>query len=222
MRALLLLLLLSAPVHAGPWPRARGEVYVLSQHETGSDWSALYAEWGGPLGLTFGLDAGGEMRAMADPRAFAKARLRVFAARPLPDLGAWRWAVEGGVGLDLAQDADRDGAPETRRVPRMSVGLSVGRGLRWGGADGWATAGLRTEVAKGAARRDTLGVKFGWKPTPRDTLELSLYAERADGTAHWTAGPFYQRRVGRIGLRGGVVVTEAGEARLRLGVATEF
>ena len=47
---------------AGAWPRAPGEVYVATGQEAGEDgWTSLYAEYGGPWGLTYGLDVGGHV-----------------------------------------------------------------------------------------------------------------------------------------------------------------
>lgn len=221
MRVLLALLLLAtaAPdaARAGPWPRERGEIYWLLQQETGTDWSTLYAEWGGPLGLTFGLDAGGHAAAIAR-REPGLARWRSFARYPVgPAEGAWRFAVEGGVGTDLAVADEGIGT-----VPRVTLGLSVGRGLEWRGRGGWASADLRAEAARDLPLRLSGGAKLGWKPTDRDTFEISVDGERAGGARYWTVGPTYERRVGRVGLRLGLRYSEGGEARLRLGIAGEF
>ncbi|MBM2575262.1 hypothetical protein JQC91_02995 [Jannaschia sp. Os4] len=217
MRAILAFLLLATPLHAGPWPRAEGAVYWLLQHETGTEWSTLYAEWGGPHRLTFGLDAGGHALALADGTP-GLARWRSFVRYPLgPDAWTWRLAVEGGIGSDLAASEAGEAV-----VPRATLGLTAGRGFRWRGEDGWGSVTLRAERAERLPLRLSGGAKLGWKPTPRDTVEISVDGERTADAAYWTVGPTYQRRVGPVLLRGSVRLDEAGEARWRLGIAGEF
>lgn len=217
MRAILALLLLATPLSAGPWPRERGAVYWLFQHEPGHDWSSLYAEWGGPFGLTFGLDAGGHAVALArdEPGAVAA---RVFVRTPLgPRDGPWRFAMENGVGVDAL--ATPWG---TAKVAYTTLGVAVGRGLRWRERDGWLSVDLKADLAMDRSLRYRGGAKLGWKPTRRDTVELSVDGTSTAGEARWTAGPTYERRIGPLGLRGSLRRTERGDTIWRLGVTGTF
>ena len=232
MRALVLafaLPLVPAPVDAGAWPRAQGETYVLLGHEGGGDgWAGLYAERGGPWGLTFGLDAGAEPGVMDE--ADADARLRGFARLPVPlPWEPWRLAVEAGLGADVAT-TDDPSLPMTY-APRAGLGLAVGRPLATPIGDGWANVDLRADRrlsggtgAVGPERRVVLGATLGARPAPGHAVELGLHVEwDSDGGRFGALGPTWQRDVGRLGsVRLGVAITERGEARLRLGFARSF
>lgn len=225
MRALAVLLLLACPAGAGPWPRAAGEIYVYSGHEGGRDgWSSLYAELGGPLNLTFGLDLGGHVAgvAMADPDAVFDGRLRAFVRVPLRAadhggagwLAPWLLSVEAGLGQDMDGDFER--------ATRRSIGVTAGRGLgtRWG--DGWTTFGLRRTGGGGLGTRMEAEAVIGLKPTDRLTFEVGVFAERTDAT-YVAVVPTVQYGIGRLGdARVGIVLRDEGEAVLKLGIARTF
>ena len=231
MRALLVLLLalLPALAQAGAWPRARGEVYLQADAELGGrGWSGLYAEWGGPRDLTFGLAVGTEPAALRE--ADANGRGRVFVRAPLPvPWREWRLAVEAGVGADIRTTEHPD--LPVLYAPRLILGVSAGRGLRTPLGPGWVNADLRVgrRVHEpmgpvGPARRTVLDATLGVRPRDGHAVEMALHLEReGDGDTFAAVGPTWQRDLGRIGAaRLGVAVTERGEARLRLGFVRVF
>ncbi|UWQ18454.1 hypothetical protein [Jannaschia sp. M317] len=227
MRILVLLLLLSLPAQGGPWPRAQGQAYVFIGHEDGMDgWTSLYAEYGGPRNLTFGLDLGGHgMRALKTLPDPVDGRLRAFVRAPLLSgtqiregrprwLTPWLLAVEVGVGLDLADTGDT--------TPTWSLGTSVGRGFqtRWG--DGWTTVDLRLTEGGLKGRRINGQAVMGIKPTDRLTLEMGLFAEQ-EQTLSLTLAPTLQYEIGDYGgLRLGLSVTRDGDRIGRIGWARDF
>jgi len=228
MRALLALLFLATPAHAGPWPRAQGEAYVFVGHEGGRDgWTGFYTEYGLPYDLTFGLDAGGNlMRTATDPgerRVRAFLRMPVLTKMERPGwLAPWLFAVEAGIGHD---------EPETGEgTVRYSLGTSVGRGLqtRWG--DGWTTFDLRVAYGSDAPLRIETQAVAGLKPTPRWTVEMGLFAEQEiDMTTpvmddpEITFAPTVQYGLGRWGdLRLGIAIDRDGDSEARLGWARSF
>ena len=221
--AVLLLALLPGLAQAGAWPRPQGEVYVLLSHETGADWTGLYAEWGSANGLTFGLDLGGRVAALAALRPEGELRSRTFVRVPIRRASpVWRFAVELGLGRDTTSDTGDVLAP-MRAVDRTSLGLAVGRGFTWRDRSGWVSLDLRGEWGSGAGDRAVLGATVGLKPTDRDAVELGLFAESTDGRdTTYAIGPTWERRIGRIGARLGLGLTDRGEARLRLGLTTTF
>lgn len=254
MRFLGLLLLLPTLAHGGAWPRAQGETYTLLQAlaETGEDaWIAFYAEHGLSDRLTFGIDVGAHVGAMAvpDPEDLAnglgpegEGRARAFLRMPVtlpyvdPD-GPWRFSVEGSLGADIhPADAEH---PVPRHALRAGLGFSVGRGLdtRWGG--GWLNADLRHDrrlsrslsdrliaapaSVVGPDTRTTVAATVGLRPAPGHAVEMGFHMEREDDDTAYALGPAWQRDVGRFGAaRVGVAVTDEGRAVLSVGLARTF
>jgi hypothetical protein len=179
-------------------------------------WNSLYLERGGPRRLTFGLDGGARPARRGARWAHDDARWRAFVRVPLDDgTGNWRFAVEGGSGVDLTP---------LGLVPRLHVGGSVGRGLETRLGNAWVTGAARLEWAETAPERWTVSLKAGLKPRPRDAIEIGLHAERsAGGDLFATLGPTWERRItDRFSGRLGASVTERGRGRVNLGLVTEF
>jgi hypothetical protein len=227
MRALILLLLLSGPLAAGPWPRGEGRSFVLQGQEGGVDgWSSLYAERG--LGdLTFGLDAGGRLGGALDgtldpmPEGRARAFLRVPLVPPERvqatwprGLDPWLAAIELGIGAEYSTDGTTHATG--------SLGLTVGRPLEIRAWPGWTAADVRVTAGGADGPRWNAAAVLGARPTGRITVELGLFVEHGRGT-YWTAAPTLQYEFGAAGAaRLGFAVTDGGETVLRLGWARAF
>ncbi|MEM7643451.1 MAG: hypothetical protein AAF366_13105 [Pseudomonadota bacterium] len=227
MRALLVsLLLIPGLVQAGAWPRAAGEIYLsLSQEVDLDGWTGIYAEYGAPRDLTFGIDIGGhvargggalfigddEEEDATDGRAIAFLRvpLRVGTTR----LPQWKFAAEVGLGADWDDD-DTDG--------RLRLGLSVGRPLTTPLGHGWTNLDAKVEVSDTETARFGAGIVTGFRVTTRQTVELGLFAEREDTTSAAFL-PTYQIGVPRLGdLRFGATIRFDGPTDLRIGFARTF
>ncbi|MEM7710140.1 MAG: hypothetical protein AAF264_05200 [Pseudomonadota bacterium] len=224
--ALLLLLLPSAAV-AGAWPRAQGELYIFVSHDGFEDgWTGVFAEYGGPRNLTFGIDVGGQVVGGVaafrrgdledmdlDGRAIAFVRLPLPLGRDPP--GPWHAALELGAGADFDVEGASRGAE-----PRGRLGLSIGRGLDtpWGG--GWINLDTRIEPSRDGTRFG-LGAVAGLRPLKRLTVSVGLFAEYEDET-FVTFGPTLAYDVPILGeVQVGARFSE-GERRLVVGIARTF
>jgi hypothetical protein len=230
----LLLWLLPSLAQAGAWTKPRGETAVTWSHEGGEDgWSGLYVEHGGPWGLTFGLDTGGHLAggAMALYRgdlagAEADGRVVAFvrAALPMPEGTPWVAAVEFGGGTDLDVAAELD--PETpeivsrESVPRLRLGLSVGRGLSTRLGDGWLNLDLRAEPGRDDTRLG-LGATAGLRPRGWLAASISVFAETVEET-ELTLAPAVAVTVPRVGEIGVGARVKRDETRLFLGLTRRF
>ena len=236
MRALACLLcLLPGVAAAGPWPQEKGRVYAQLAHYGAADgWTGLYVEYGGPLGLTFGVDLGGHVTGLptllrtgaADRDVDGRIRSFVRAPVPLADwmgrpewMSPWLAAVELSLGRDFEAP---DAAGEMDTVDRIGLGGSVGRGFSTRLGDGWTTLDLATSMASGGADRTTFGLVVGLKPVERVAVELSLFGEREDDL-DYAIGPTVQYDLGEIvSLRLGVAQTSDGDVDLSFGLARSF
>ena len=159
----------------------------------------------------------------SDADARARAFVRVPVLRRLP---TWKVALEAGLGVDLR--TTRQAAAPLDHAPRATLGLAVGRPLVTPLGDGWASAELRLDRrlsgAVGPPSRTILGVTVGARPRAGHAVEIGLHLEaEAGGETYGAFGPAWQRDLGRFGSgRLGVIVTERGEARLRLGFVRTF
>jgi hypothetical protein len=133
-----MLLFVSAPAFAGPWPRGEGKGFLSFGYEITADTGLPtlplsesltgYLEYGVNKRLTFVLDGNRD----DDPEsqgAIAQLRYSLSAAE-----STHQWALSGGVGNDT-----RASGSESMSV----LGASWGRGFesRWGG--GWATVDVQ-------------------------------------------------------------------------------
>ncbi len=233
MRPLALLLaLLPTSAEAGPWPQEEGRIYVLVSHQgEGDGWTGLYAEYGGPFGLTFGLDTGGRVVGLAelsrtgftDRQTDGRVRSFVRIPVPLPGepgdgtlLAPWLAAVE----LSLGRDFEEDGTT----IDRYGVGATVGRGFSTRYGDGWTTLDLHAAFASEADTRTGLGFVAGIKPLPRLAVELGIYAERdGEDDPAYQIGPTVQYGFGRLGEgRLGMAYTSDGDTAVTLGWSRAF
>ena len=131
LRLLVLLIVLAAQVHAGPWPREKGKAFlsfssqVEGPNEFGlyDSFATLYAEYGLTDTLTLGIDLGGSATQMTKAVAFA--RLPIGRADNKTKL-----AIELGLGQVGGDNA-------------LRPGLSLGRGITVGERNGWATIDTR-------------------------------------------------------------------------------
>ncbi|MGR3541429.1 MAG: hypothetical protein ACU0BS_08365 [Hasllibacter sp.] len=208
-RALILTLALAAPAAAGPWPREAGRGVILGSVQTGRDgaWNSAWAEYGTRLG-TVALELGTRDR-LAGP---GDRRAALFLSRALPAPEGWALAWEAGIAVDLGGDAPRAGG---------RAGLALGRSVTTPAGPGWTSFALR---ASGAPdwHRVGLSAVLGVRATPRDTIEMRLYAEVEDGAdASGTAFAIWQRELGPIRLRAGLHHGTGGPA-VSLGLMREF
>ncbi len=124
--------LAAGPARAGAWLRAEGDGFASwsIKVQDGADaqgYSTLYAEYGLNPDLTGGLDIGSDEE--GDYKALA------FVLMPIrrDDLH---------IAFQLAAGAIADD-------PALRPGISVGRGLRIGGLDGWANIDMRAAITPG-------------------------------------------------------------------------
>lgn len=228
---LLSCLLLPTVAAAGPWPREEGRFYALVSHQGGGDgWSGLYLEYGGPRQLTFGLDLGGHVVGLGEPWFGADmdrdtdGRVRAFVRIPVPlpdgpdgagPLAPWLAAIEFSVGRDFEEDG--------RRLDRLGIGASVGRGFSTGIGDGWMTFDFGVSAVSGGATRTNSGALIGVKPTPRLAVELGVFAEHDDGELDYQIGPTVQYGFGRLGEgRLGVALKSDEGAAVTVGWSISF
>lgn len=241
MRLLLFVLtLLPLPALAGPWPQEKGNLYVLVSHQNGDDpWTGVYAEYGGPFGLTFGLDAGGHVAGLPQfvqtgiPDQDIDGRLRSFVRIPLPlpksgDGDAWHDPWLAAVELSVGRDFDDFDPP----VNRAGVGVTVGRGFSTPCGDGWTTLGASVAVPvlnDFSARpgfdpdnRYTAGIVLGLKPVRRLAVELAAFVE-VEGETSYQVGPTVQYSLGRIvDLRLGAAYRDDGRTVVTFGLSRAF
>jgi len=220
MRLLLVILWLSGlpgVAIAGPWPRTKGETYVFVGHFAGDEaWTSLYAEYGGPLALTFGLEVGGHLfdraGAKADGRLRSFVRLPIFKGRE--GLTPWLFAMEFGAGADIEESGDI--------APRLDVGLSAGRPFSTRFGDGWISLDVKASIGVDAKTRFNLSGVVGVKPTARLSVEAGLFAE-FDDNASITFAPVVQYDLNRAGsMRLGLAIKNEGGSALTLGWARTF
>ncbi|MCK0168235.1 hypothetical protein MWU52_11780 [Jannaschia sp. S6380] len=231
MRVLLLLLaLLATPATAGPWPRAKGDVYALLSHQGGREgWTGAYFEWGGARNLTFGLDLGGHVVGL--PRLMrtgysdiaVDGRVRSFLRVPVPlPEGAhvpnwfdpWLAAVELSLGRDYLEDSTQ--------ADRVGVGLTIGRGFDGPMGEGWITLDLHGSTTREDRTREQAGFVVGIKPRENLAVELAAFGEREDDT-HYQYGPTIQYGFGAFGEgRLGVARASDGGTRWTLGWSRTF
>ena len=208
MRFLALLLVLFAhAAEAGPWPRAKGELYVLVAHQGGGDgWTGLFAEYGGPFGLTYGIDAGGRVVGLPElmqtgftdrdvegrVRSFVRVPVPLPKGERVPDwLSPWLAAVELSVGRDFEDDGTGP--------MRYGIAATVGRGFSTPLGDGWTVFDIGTSFASDDAERRTgLAFTLGIKPWRQLAVELQAFAE-IEGNASYQIGPTFQYGFGKLG-----------------------
>ncbi|WP_372893503.1 hypothetical protein [Rhodosalinus sp.] len=146
--AILAAALCGAAADAGPWPRAAGEGFASGTWRGtlagGTEYSALYLEYGLGRRWSAGLDAGRAIGGATKAVAFIS-RARA-ADRPGPRLG-WQLGV---------------GRIDGRAVVRP--GLSLGRGFGEGARTGWLAGDALAEV----------GVAPGADPRPELTIDVKL------------------------------------------------
>lgn len=226
---LLALCLLPGPAAAGPWPREAGQIYVLTSHQGGGDgWSGLYAEYGGPRNLTFGLDLGGHVVGLAELRRVGftdrdvDGRVRAFVRVPVPLPGgqddSWRAPWLAAIELSIGRDFEEDG--ET--IDRFGVGMSVGRGFSTRFGDGWTTVDLATSFASEGDTRSSFGLVVGLKPRERLAVEFAIFGEYED-VIDFGIGPTVQYDFGKLGQgRVGAAYRSDGDAALTVGWSRSF
>lgn len=225
----LFLILLPGLAPAGPWMRETGDIYVLASHQGGGDgWTGLYAEYGGPFGLTFGLDAGGHVvglpqllqTGVADRQV--DGRVRSFVRVPIPLPGAdgddWRAPWLAAIELSVGRDFEEDGT----MIDRYGGGLTVGRGFTTRIGDGWTTLDVATSLAAEGPMRTSFGLLVGIKPVKRLAVELAIFGERED-TTDFAVGPTVQYDFGFIGqARLGIAHKSDGGTEWTFGVSRSF
>ncbi|MCQ0093635.1 hypothetical protein [Roseovarius sp. M141] len=128
----LLAWLAAGPARAGAWLRAEGDGFSSwsIKVQDGADskgYSTLYAEYGLNPDLTGGLDIGSDET--GDYKALA------FVLMPIR--------------RDTLHVAFQLAAGAIANDPALRPGISVGRGLRIGGLDGWANVDLRAPITPG-------------------------------------------------------------------------
>lgn len=215
--------------HAGPWPRAKGDVFFSLSHEVGRDgggWSALYAEYGLTPRWTLGLDIGN-----SQDRTTALA----FVQRAVGKQdGPGRLAFSSGIGIETGIEPQAFGM--VGAAWGRSLGTPLGPGwlavepqLRMGVAlsEDWPPTLVLDEDGKiattGLAKLD---LTLGATARPGLILMGQVQMEQAlegDPTARLTASAV--RDVGRRGkvlLGLSAPVMGEGEPSLKLGTWLEF
>lgn len=142
--------LAAGPARAGAWLRDEGDGFStwnikVQDGGTTKAYSTLYAEYGLNPDLTGGLDIGGDET--GDYKALA------FVLMPIR--------------RDTLHVAFQLAAGAIANEPALRPGISVGRGLRIGGLDGWANIDLRAPITPdnvGLAIDATLGLTI-WEGT---------------------------------------------------------
>ncbi len=216
LRILIIVLLLGSQVHAGPWPREKGKVFlsVSAQSEkspqTGlmNNFSAAYGEYGLTEKLTLGIDLGTD--GLTSSKAVAFARFPVLERE-----GPWLFAVEMGLGV-----------VDTRMAVRP--GFTLGRGLSLGQMGGWFTVDTRA-VLKGGPRGSFLetDVTLGLNSSERTKTILQLQTGLpSKGSAYAKFAPslvIVQKKPGHyleIGASAGLM--NAADYGVKVGVWREF
>lgn len=177
----------AGPAHAGAWLRAAGEGFASSSvkiqdAEATKSYGTVYLEYGLTPDLTGGLDIGSDEA--GDYKALAFVLMPVSRA----DLH---------VAFQLAAGA-------VAGAPAFRPGLSLGRGLRIGGLDGWASLDTRATITPGdvdLAMDATLGLdvwdgtKMIWQLQQGGALHEPDFL-RATASVVWQATPGMDIEVG--------------------------
>lgn len=214
MRLVILLLLMTTPVLAGPWPRAPGAQFMSMSVEGnhGIDrapaYGSLYYEYGLWPRLTLGVDAGMD--------SWGQSGTLIFARMPIVNTASGHWVTgELGVGAfgNLAGSE-----------PALRPGLSWGRHLDiWQG--GWVSleakyTRLLVSDQEWAKLEATMGLNHG----TRVKYLLQVTAESFSGLDPMaTVTPALAFRVGKsFHLVGGIIARSDGSAALKLGLWADY
>ncbi|MBE3640268.1 hypothetical protein [Mangrovicoccus algicola] len=249
LAACLLLIVWTAPLLAGAWPRGKGNGFlslsyeetmrrgeagaalglsdrVLTEEPDRYGFSAFYAELGVTDRLTFGLDAGQDH----GPDTYQVIAFAVMNVSPAD----WRTqiALELGLGqrdypadaFDAAPLAElEEGGTETVIRP----GLSLGRGFSTRLGDGWAAIDARVELRRDHGDRiPKIDTTLGIAPGPRSLAYLQLQYSDYPGTApNYRLVPTYVfRPLPWMALESAILWDVAGgnRAGLRAAIWLEF
>ena len=236
---LLLLILPACMAHAGPWPRAEGEVFLSLSAERdrdGNSYTGLYGEYGlrsrQTLGFELGHSNAGESSVM------------IWWQRALDDGdGPNRFAISSGIGV-----LERD----DKLVALAQVGASWGRGfdsLPWLGdvpGGGWLAVDARIKLANSdeeepdrtpdengrwSSRKVYLtpkttvktDVTLGWNASSSMMLINQLRLEDRDDTGFSAKlASSVVRDIGPVKMELGVVMKLSGEGEHAVKIGTWF
>ncbi|GHF04569.1 hypothetical protein GCM10016455_27290 [Aliiroseovarius zhejiangensis] len=170
--ALALLVVSGDPVHAGAWPREKGEGFVSGQVRQDVDTPedaptvSIYGEYG----LSDRWTIGGKLDYALAVRDIA--RMKAFARWHVPDDGGpWRKAI--GFAVEGTEDD-----------PQAVPSLHLGRGFDTAIGPGWLDMELAANVSILEERVDySAFAQIGVKPTPRLMTMVALDVTRMDAGA---------------------------------------
>uniref|UniRef100_UPI0035B1051E hypothetical protein n=1 Tax=Paenirhodobacter enshiensis TaxID=1105367 RepID=UPI0035B1051E len=217
MRAVLVLCLVASgpvPAAAGPWLRTPGTGFVSLSREVrpdGTDWSALYAEYGVSERLTAVLDAGSSE---AGGGGMAIGSVRV----PLWQGGAGRVALGFGLG-----EGWRDGGAPSYTV--VQGVLSWGRSFERAGRSGWTTLDATVRDTPGAAASERkLDATLGAWMRPGNALIGQAQFSDWNGGEQLRLGFGWVTRLGPVSVETGVGqrLRQGRETDLKIGLWVEF
>ena len=211
-------LLAAQAAQAGPWLKEQGKtfvsqsVYLKKNKDFGT---STYIEHGWREDLTLGVDIGSANSHLG----ISSGSLTVFVRRPL----TWgregdKWVYEVGAGTAWVTDI---------WLPHLKAGLSWGRGIDWGGRNGWAVVdtALYLDLTQGrtASKIDsTLGLNF----TDRTSGMLQLYLAHTQGEFFATIAPSVVFRPGKRKFRVQVgtesALSDMADTAIKLGIWREF
>jgi hypothetical protein len=182
MRAILIagsmILLLSVPANAGPWPREEGKVFLSFSYETTTDLNGIalldfdhaasaYGEYGLTPRLTFGIDLFRNLSASEQTSI-------LFLRRALARSDAThQFAISLGLGTTDAGAASQSLA---------MLGFSWGRGISTGWGAGWTTVDAQARLTSSGDTQGKIDATLGISPTEDWKFIGQLQLDAASGT----------------------------------------